>query len=110
MPKEVKYDETHQYWNNEKCFMHGDSNMLLEGLRQAQVLTKTVLVDKLPAGIERTLANLKISSYADDNMQNAILSSHVFDAEQKKLPKVKLPNRPTINLPRFLGITDTRRL
>lgn len=90
--------------------MHGDSNILLEGLRQAQVLTKTVIIDNLPENIDRILANLKISTYADDNMRNAILSSHVFDAEQKKLPKVKVPNRPTINLPRLMGITDSRRL
>jgi len=36
------------------------------------------------------------------------LNSHLFDAEQQKLPKRKDPERPAWNFPRDYGITDRR--
>lgn len=109
MPKESKFDETHQHWHNEKCYMHGDSNLLLEGLNQAQLLTKTIIIDNLPKNIEESFSNEKILPFYNSNMQNAIKTSHLYDAEQKKLPKVKLPDRPAFNMPRVYGSTDSRR-
>lgn len=83
--------------------------MLLEGISQAQVLTKTILAqDKLPPKIEE-YAEVKAPAAIHENIKKAILTANVFDTEQKKLPKIKDPVRPAYNFPRILGITDRRR-
>lgn len=43
--KPVVFDETHPDYNEQPCLTYGDGNVLLEGLKQAQVLTNTVVLD-----------------------------------------------------------------
>lgn len=47
--------------------------------------------------------------HVNTNVQSAIMTSHVFDAQQEKLAKIKDPKRPAFNFPRVYGITDFRR-
>lgn len=109
-PKPQLMDETHSNWNERKCYTISDSNVLLEGLEQAQVLLKTLAVDRLPTKIEQLLAKSIIPDTSDGHLRNAILTANVFDAEQKKLAIRKDPKRPAYVLPRDYGITDARRM
>lgn len=109
LPKAVKLDESHQLWKEQKCHTYGDTNVLLEGLQQAQVITKTVAINGLPPNVEQLLDSTKIPATTETFVQNAILTSHVFDAQQVKTAKLKDPNRPAFVLPRVYGITDFRK-
>lgn len=81
----------------------------MEGISQAQVLTKTIIAeDKLPNRINE-FAELDVPKAVHECVQKAILSANVFDCEQEKLPKIKDETRPAYNFPRILGITDRRR-
>lgn len=104
-PQPIKNDETHPNWHEKVLLTYKDNNVLLEGLNQAKLLTNTVEVKKgLPDNYQLNPLNKGISS----NIKNIILNSHVFDAEQQKLPKIKDPNRPAFNFPRVYGITQKR--
>lgn len=103
-------DESHPGWKEQKCYTFGDSNVLLEGLEQAQVLLKTLTVDRLPSKVEQLLAKSNVPDSVDMSVRSAILTSNLFDAEQKKLAIRKDPNRPAYVLPRDYGITDARRM
>lgn len=109
IPRPVKLDESNQLWKERKCHTYGDANVLLEGLQQAQVITKTVSINGLPPNVNQLLASTKIPSTTETFVQNAILSSHIFDAQQEKTAKIKDPNRPAFVLPRVYGITDFRK-
>ncbi|CAK1583648.1 unnamed protein product [Parnassius mnemosyne] len=102
-------DENNPDYKSRPCLTLTNTNVLLEGISQAQVLTKTVIAeDKLPNKIEE-LAEISIPKLVHEGVKKAILSANVFDCEQKKLPKVKDPARPAYNFPRILGISDRRR-
>lgn len=102
-------DNNHPDYKETPCYTLKENNVLLEGISQAQVLTKTILAeDKLPSKIEE-LAELEIPKSIHDGVKKAILSANIFDCEQKKLPKIKDPARPAYNFPRILGITDKRK-
>lgn len=102
-------DENHPNYKAKPCYTLRNTNVLLEGISQAQVLTKTIIAeDKLPPKIEE-LAQVEAPKAIHENVKKAILSANVFDCEQKKLPKIKDPQRPAYNFPRILGITDRRR-
>ena len=102
-------DKTHPDWHDTPCYTYGNANVLLEGIQQAQLLTKTVAISGLPKNIEESLSRMQLSSTINRNIKHAIMASHVFDAEQVKLPKIKLPERPAFNLPRDYGISHERR-
>ncbi|KAI5643082.1 hypothetical protein NE865_04804 [Phthorimaea operculella] len=105
----IPLDENHPDYKEKPCYTLRHTNVLLEGLAQAQVLTKTVIAhDKLPQTVE-DLAEIPAPKGIHENVKKAILSANVFDCEQKKLPKIKDPERPAYNFPRILGITDRRR-
>lgn len=89
--------------------MFGDTNVLVEGVRQAQVLTKTLEINAFPNSIADSVANTALSSIVERHIHKLIMSSHVLDAEQVKLPKIKLQDRPAFNLPREYGISHSRR-
>lgn len=59
--------------------------------------------------VENNIRNVNLAANVHENVKHALLSSHVFDAEQKKLAVKKLPDRPAFKLPREYGITDSRR-
>lgn len=102
-------DENHPDYKDRPCLTLRNTSVLLEGISQAQVLTKTIIAeDKLPHRIEE-LAELSAPKAIHEGVKKAILSANVFDCEQKKLPKIKDKDRPAFNFPRILGITDRRR-
>lgn len=109
LPKEEVFDSTHPLWKEQKCHIFGDSNVLIEGMRQAQLLTKSAVVDGLPASVEQVIDSIKIPSRSDAFMQDAVRTSFLFDAQQEKLPIRKVPEKPAYVLPRDYGITDFRR-
>lgn len=105
----VLLDMDHPGYKEKPCYTLKHTNVLLEGISQAQVLTKTIIAeDKLPPKIEE-LAAIPAPKAIHENVKKAILSANVFDCEQKKLPKIKEPERPAYNFPRILGISDKRR-
>ena len=104
-PKPIPQDENHPNWHQQICFTYKDTNVLLGGLNQAKVLTNTVqLVDGLP---ERIVLK-DVDSKLNTRTKEIIRYSHLFDAEQQKLPKIKDPLKPAFNFRRVLGITDAR--
>ncbi|XP_053658205.1 39S ribosomal protein L37, mitochondrial [Anopheles marshallii] len=105
----VAFDETHPLWQSEPAYVYGDSNVLLEGVRQAQSLLNTVVFDDLPLKMEEKLDQTKIATHLDRSMQQAVLSALVFDTEQVKNAIIKVPDRPAYKLPRTYGISEGRR-
>lgn len=80
--------------------------MLLEGIDQAKIITKTV---ELQSGLPEKIENApKPSKDTHNRALRVIMSSHLFDTQQEKLPKIKDPERPAYNFPRVLGITNER--
>ncbi|CAB3249153.1 unnamed protein product [Arctia plantaginis] len=105
----IPLDENHPDYKQRPCYTLKNTNVLLQGISQAQVLTKTIIADnRLPPKIEE-LAEVAAPAAIHENIKKAILSANVFDPEQKKLPKIKDPVRPAYNFPRVLGISDRRR-
>ncbi|XP_058839460.1 large ribosomal subunit protein mL37-like [Topomyia yanbarensis] len=109
LPPEVKRDQHHPLYKSEPCYLFSDRNVLLEGVKQAQVLLNTVVYDELPLKLEERLEITKIPTQLDRSMQQSVLAALVFDAEQVKTAIVKDPERPAFRLPRNYGISDERR-
>lgn len=105
----VEEDKSHPNWHSEKCRIYSDSNVLIEGVPQAQVLTKTLEINGLPKQLEEKLEKIQLSTQSERNIRNAILASHVFDSEQAKTAIIKIPERPAFVTPRNYGITDSRK-
>lgn len=102
-------DHTHPDWKKTECHIYNENNALLEALKQAQVLTKTVTIeDTLPEAIEDA-ARIPQTDEVHSQVKKAILMANVFDCEQVKLPKIKDPLRPAYNFTRILGIGDIRK-
>lgn len=102
-------DETHPLWNSRPCFIYGDSNVLVNGLDQAQILTKSQMYNTLPKRIQDTVQNTEIPPESDKYLKNATLAAYLFDAEQEKLPKIKDPLRPAWVFYRVYNITNQRK-
>jgi len=101
--------EENPLWNSRSCCIHNDSNVLVNGMDQAQLLTKTLVFNELPRKLRNIVNSTKISPESNKYFKNAILTAHLFDAEQKKLAIKKDPLRPAWNFPRDYGITDQRK-
>lgn len=101
-------NETHPDWKDEACWNISDTELLIQGVEQAQVITKTIMVKE---GMPERLEALTEKTTDDINkvLERTILSSNIFDAEQRKLPIVKDPLRPAWNFPRDYGITAVRK-
>nr|CAD7461723.1 unnamed protein product [Timema tahoe] len=98
--KPLPWDECHPLYHKQECHMYGNHSVLLKGLDQAKVLTNTVESEQgLPAALPRVTASAR---------HHHLVNNLVLDAEQKKLPKLKDPERPAFNFPREYGITDVR--
>lgn len=104
--KQIKLEETHANWHDRICHTYKDENVLLEGLTQAKFITKTIEPE---AGLPSKFQLQKVGRVVNEKVQKIILTSHLFDAEQQKLPKIKDPERPAWNFPRTYGITERRR-
>lgn len=112
LPREQPLDATHPDWHERAAYTVNDTDVLLEGLRQAQVVTRTVCVDGLPSELSQLVAGSQaanIPEQTDRAVRNATLTAHCFDAEQVKLARRKDPKRPAYVLPRDYGISDARR-
>ncbi|XP_044744940.1 39S ribosomal protein L37, mitochondrial [Coccinella septempunctata] len=105
-PLRIKEDESHPNWHDKVLYTYKDDNVLLEGLHQAQILTKSV---RIAEGLPTKYVTNSLTKEINSKVRNIILSAHVFDAEQQKLPKIKDPSRPAWNFPREYGITHERR-
>lgn len=81
--------------------------MLLEGLTQARILTNTVQIKE---GLPEKYQLQEITREFNRRFKKAVLGANILDAEQKKLPKIKDPERPMYNFPRVLGVTQNRVL
>lgn len=102
-------NETHPWWNSRICHVFGDSNVLIYGQKQAQTLTKTLLVNELPQSIQELAKNAEISNETEVQFKNSILQAHLFDTHQEKLVKQKHPTKKMWVFPRDYGITDQRK-
>lgn len=101
-------DENHPEYKKKVCHLLNENNVLVEGFKQAQNLTKTVHVSEtLPDSILSLVSD--VSDDIHESVKNIIMTGNVFDCEQKKLPKKHDPERPALNFPRILGITDIRK-
>ncbi|XP_003736663.2 39S ribosomal protein L37, mitochondrial [Drosophila pseudoobscura] len=107
-PRAISENNANLKSDSTACHYYNDNSLLIGGLPQAQVLTNTIEVKTFPPKIEEAVANQKLPNGIDRNIRNAILSAHVLDAEQVKLPKIKLIERPAFNLPRNYGISHER--
>ncbi|XP_064540659.1 large ribosomal subunit protein mL37-like [Drosophila montana] len=107
--KPISEDQSHPNWHSTACHLFGDNSVLLGGLPQAQVLTNTIEINSFPQKIEDAILSGQYSKAVDRNVQNAIFSSHLLDAQQVKLPKRRLIDRPAYILPRLYGVSHERR-
>ncbi|KAF7998248.1 hypothetical protein HCN44_009646 [Aphidius gifuensis] len=104
-------DKTHPDWHDKYCWQFDDHELLVQGTDQAQLLTKTILIkDSMPDKLETIMSNdCQTTNVIDSFVEKTIKTSTIFDAEQKKLPKLKDPTRPAWNFPRVYGITHVKK-
>ncbi|KAI5746187.1 hypothetical protein M8J77_000919 [Diaphorina citri] len=109
-PPQLRKDANHPDFKPVPCFSFGDSNVLLEGLDQAKLLTNTVEVnDDLPEKILKLKEENPVSDAVHKIVQKNLYSALVYDGAQEKLPIRKDPERPAYRFPRDYGITDFRK-
>lgn len=110
----MKLDQTHPNWHDRVCYTYKDNNVLLEGLEQAKVITKSIqIADGLPQqlDIKNSKLDLKYSlSNLHKKAKECILNSCLFDAELVKLPRVRDPLRPAHIFPRDYGVSQARKM
>lgn len=109
VPIEKNNIEINPNWNERVCHVFKDANVLIYGQKQAQKLTKTLLVNELPENVQKLAKDAKITDETDIQLKNSILQAHLFDAHQEKLAKRKNPEKPMWVFPRMYGITDLRK-
>ncbi|XP_078039659.1 mitochondrial ribosomal protein L37 [Augochlora pura] len=96
-------------WKERSCLTYKDHNVLQEGVPQACLITKTLILDdELPTRIQDLITD--IPEDIDNLAKRSVLTSTIFDAEQKKLPKLKDSERPRWVFPRLYGITNNRKV
>ncbi|KAI4498174.1 hypothetical protein M0802_006660 [Mischocyttarus mexicanus] len=106
--KVFQLDNTHPDWKDRACLTYKDHNVLQNGLPQAQLLLKTILIkNDLPQQIKENETD--ISEDIHRLVERSIYTSNIFDAHQELLPKRKDPERPAWNFPRYYGVTDIRK-
>ncbi|XP_043278339.1 39S ribosomal protein L37, mitochondrial [Venturia canescens] len=100
-------DQNHPNWNEKPRLEHLENNVILDGVKQAQILTKTQVHSALPEKLENF--HEEISPEVQRLVTRYIYASHIFDAHQSMLPKKKDPLRPAFVFPRIYGIPDVRK-
>lgn len=97
----------------ENIYCFNDSNVLVYGLQQAQALTNTASFEGFPQDIESRIQSIKLPNNVERSMHQAVLISHLLDAEQVKSYETKPlfahKNLFKHKLPREWGITDSRK-
>lgn len=96
-------------WNDKVAHIFGDQNVLIWGKKQAQVLTKTLVVPELPESLQNCIDNVKIPTETEIQIKNSILQAHLYDAHQEKLQKKKHPTKLMWVYRRDWGITEQRK-
>ncbi|XP_046740405.1 39S ribosomal protein L37, mitochondrial [Diprion similis] len=109
IPLPVPNDKTHPNWKEKPCLSYRDHNVLLEGVEQAKVLTKTVeIVEGLPESVNNLITE------HDERVEQLVLrvvqNSTIYDAYQERLPKPTDPERPGFIFPRPYGISALRKV
>jgi large subunit ribosomal protein L37 len=107
--KPLKMDENHPEFKERILYRYDDSNVLVEGVQQAQALLKTLVFEELPEKMEEKFSKLKVPADIERSMQQSVLVSHLLDAEQQKTAKIINPLRPMRPFPRNYGITEARK-
>lgn len=105
----MKQNEKHPWWNDKVAHIFGDRNVLICGKKQAQVITKTLVVPELPESLQERIQNVEIPTETEVQMKNSILQAHLYDAHQEKLQKKKHPVKLMWVYRRDWGITDQRK-
>lgn len=92
-------------------FIFGDSNVPVYGSAQAQVLTNTTQFNAFPEEIENKISNIKLPTAIERSMNQAVLVSHLLDAEQvKHYERFPItPEKPKHLKPRHYTISDERK-
>lgn len=108
-PVPVVADETHPDYHEEPCLTYKDHNVLLEGYRQAKILTNTVEINSEVLPLQQDVSLEQELPLQDKLVKRCIKSSLMYDATQEKLPKRHDPSREAWIFPRDYGITDKRR-
>lgn len=106
---QLEPNEQHPCWNYKVAHIFGDKNVLICGKKQAQVLTKTLVVPELPENLQNRIDNVNISTDTETQIKNSLLQAHLYDAHQEKLQKKKHPMKLMWVGARDWGITDQRK-
>ncbi|XP_063704454.1 large ribosomal subunit protein mL37 [Culicoides brevitarsis] len=97
-------------YHSKPCGVFGDSNALLLGMPQAQILLNTLKIDGYPEKLEDQMEKLSIPTNIERAMYQSVMNVCLFDPEQVKLEhRKKDPERPAYIFPRIYGLTDARR-
>lgn len=106
---QLERNENHPWWNTRVCHLLGNSNVLICGKKQAQALTKTLLINELPESVQKLRNNIEIADATHVQLKNSILQAHLYDAHQEKLAIRKHPTKLMWVFKRDWGITDQRK-
>uniref|UniRef100_W8CD51 Large ribosomal subunit protein mL37 n=1 Tax=Ceratitis capitata TaxID=7213 RepID=W8CD51_CERCA len=105
-----KEKDTHDRLQATPGYLFGNNNVLVEGLPQALLLTKTIEISDLPESLQQSVNNIQFTALQERGIKMAILGSNVFSADQVKLPKKRSHLRPEYNLPREYSIPKERKI
>lgn len=105
----LERDKKHPCWNDKVAHIFGDRNVLICGKKQAQNLTKTLVVPELPESLQKRIDNVNIPTETETQIKNSILQAHLYDAHQEKLQIKKHPVKLMWVYRRDWGITDQRK-
>ncbi|CAH1396157.1 unnamed protein product [Nezara viridula] len=108
-PVPVVAGEAHPDYHEEPCLTYKDHNVLLEGFKQAKVLTNTVEINSDVLPLQQDVSIEQELPLQDKLVKRCIKSSLMYDATQGLLPKRHDPSREAWIFPREYGITDKRR-
>lgn len=108
-PNNAPLDENHPHFHKRTCRVLGDSQALIFGKKQAQVLTKTLSYTGLPEKYTNAVRHTEISPEIEEQFKNGVIDAHLFNAHQEKLEKKKHPTRLLFNYKRDYGVTDQRK-
>ncbi|KAK2706871.1 hypothetical protein QYM36_014791 [Artemia franciscana] len=80
-------NKTHPDWKEEPVLYHDHSTELLGGLKQAQSLTKSIVIQGMPERVQSLIDN-PVITFEDDQAERIVFKTHLLDAVQKKLPRI----------------------
>ncbi|CAH1797547.1 unnamed protein product [Owenia fusiformis] len=75
-----------KYYNEEPMLTFNQSTKMMEGLKQACILTKTMPIEGLPDSVHDLIGKESIP-YQDELVQRAIMQANVWHTDMDKMPK-----------------------